>query len=252
MGRGGRGSRSAGALVDREHVCAHLVPLAEVESALREEPADHRGIPTKHFFENGNENAHGVVAKHGTARDTRDEFVFGHGDGEAVVLVDVHHDRQIGTAVAHINDVVVADAERGAQLLKDGDLSPTRRSANDRIHFTSGFVETEARAEDVIRGNDALKRRLDDLLRRGGNDVERNFVAVAQILERTRKQADVMLQTDALAGFDQVFAADAAEIGVVQDQIGELGTLLHKVNVRKALHLFVEIVEADELTQRDT
>jgi hypothetical protein len=59
------------------------------------------------------------------------------------------------------------------------------------------------------------------------------MVAV-QILDQLRQQADVLLQADALAGFDEVRAAHAAEFRVVQQQIGQLAALLHHVDAGQA------------------
>src|SRR3989442_5072287 len=51
-----------------------------------------------------------------------------------------HHNGQVGTAVAHVDDVVVADAEVRAKFFEHGDFAPPRRSANDGVHFARGLV----------------------------------------------------------------------------------------------------------------
>src|SRR6202030_3346661 len=122
----------------------------------------------------------------------------------------------------------------------------------DGIHLARGFVVTEARAEDVIWRNDAFERRLDDLVRRGGDHVEMKFVAFGKIIERARKERDVVLQADAFPGFDEVLAAHAAKIRIMENQIAELRTLLNEVYVRKALDLVVKAVKTNELTQHDS
>src|SRR5256885_11823896 len=48
--------------------------------------------------------------------DARDELGLANRDRQAVVLVDVHHHRQVRAAVAHVNDLIVADAELRAKL----------------------------------------------------------------------------------------------------------------------------------------
>jgi len=94
-----------------KHVGARFVPFAQCQAARGEETPDLRGIPAENFLEHGHEGAHGVVAKHGAARDAGDELRLGHGDGQAVMLVDVHHHGQVGTAIAHVDDAVGADAQ---------------------------------------------------------------------------------------------------------------------------------------------
>src|SRR5208282_4640009 len=209
--------------------------------------ADVRGVPAQNFLKHGDEHTHGVVAEHGALRDTRDELGFGDGDGEAVVLIDMHHHRNIGTAIAHVDDVVVADTEFGAALFKNGDFAPSCGSANDRFDFARGFVIAEARAENILRRHNSFERGLDNLLRSRGDHIEMEFVAFRKIGQRARKKSDVVLQSDALAGFYQVIAANAAEFRVVQNQIAEFRTLLDEVHLRKTLDLVVEPVKADEL-----
>ena len=61
-----------------------------------------------------------------------------------------------------------------------------------------------------------------------------------QAVEKLREQADVGLEADAFAGFDQMFPAYAAVFGVVQDQVGEFPALLHQMNIGEARDLFLE------------
>ena len=59
----------------------------------------------------------------------------------------------------------------------------------------------------------------DDFLRRGGNHEEREAVVI-QILEQFREQANILLEADAFAGFDEVLFADAPVLGIVQKKVG--------------------------------
>src|SRR5437899_10495757 len=102
------------------------------------------------------------------------------------------------------------DAKNRAKLFEHGNLAPDREGANDGIHFP-GLLVAEARAEDVIRRNDALERRLNNLLRRGGDYAEMEFVAIREILERAGEERYVVLQADALAGLEGMVSPDAAE-----------------------------------------
>src|SRR5712691_8734044 len=246
--RGCRQGRSRGVL-DSKHVGAGLVPLSEHEPVGGKEAADFGGIPTQDFLQHRNEDAHGAIAEHRSARRASDELGLGDGDGQAVVLIDVHHDGKIGAAVAHVNDVVMADGQIRADFFQHGDFAPACGSANDGIHFARGVIVTEARAMDALRRNDAFERGLDDLLGRGGDHVEMKLVAVGEIVKQTREECDVVLQPDALAGFDQVLAADAPDIRVVENQIAQLGALLDKVHRRKSLNLVRETMETDQLAK---
>src|SRR5258708_7053346 len=240
-----------GGILNGEPVGAHFVPLEQSQAVGSEEAADARGVPAQNFFEHGDQDAHGVVTDNSALGDTGDELGFGDGDGKAVVLIDVHHNGQVGAAIAHVNDLIVADAEVRAKLLEHGDFAPAGRGANDGVDFAGGFIVTEARAEDVIRRNDSVKRRLDDLLRCGGDHVEMKFVAFSEIIKRACEERDVVLQTDALAGFLEVRTADFAEIRVMENEIAELRALLDEVHLRQALDLLVEAVKADELAKNN-
>ena len=148
--------------------------------------------------------------------------------------------------------MVVADAEVRAKFFEHGDFAPSGGGAHDGFDFAGGLVVAEARAEDVIGRNDAFERRLDDFLRRGGDDVEMKFVTLRQIVEDAREKCDVVFQADALAGLNEMIAADAAEIRVVENQIAKLRALLDEVHLRQAFDVVVEPVKTDELAQHDS
>jgi hypothetical protein len=75
--------------------------------------------------------------------------------------------------------------------------------------------------------------------------MERYPEIIREIIERVREELDVVFQTDALPGLDQVLATNATEIGVMQDEVREFSTLLNQIDAGKALHLLVERVKAD-------
>ena len=94
----------------------------------------------------------------------------------------MHHHRQIGAAVTQIDDVVVADTQLGAKLLKYRDLAPARGGADDRVHFARRFVVPETGAEDVIWRHNAFQGRLNNLLGRCGDHVEIKLVFFTKIV----------------------------------------------------------------------
>jgi integrase/recombinase XerD len=62
---------------------------------------------------------------------------------------------------------------------------------------------------------------------------------------------DIVLQADALAGFEQMLAANATELGIVQNQIGKLGALLHEIDFREPLDAMSEVGNADQFGKND-
>src|SRR6266704_2706312 len=144
----------------------------------------------------------------------------------------------------HFN-VISAAPQEIIQTALEGIVPP------DQI-FGTRFRYNEATGEDVIGRNDALERRLDNFLGRGGDDVEMKFVTLRQIVEGAREKCDVVFQADALAGLNEMVAADAAEIRVMENQIAKLRALLDEVHLRQSLDLVVEPVKTDELAQHDS
>ena len=81
----------------------------------------------------------------------------------------------------------------------------------------------------MLGRDDAFERRLDHLPRRGRDHEEREPVAVDAALEELDQRRNVAAQPDPPAGLLEVLAADAAELGIVADQVGQLPALLHQV-----------------------
>ena len=70
------------------------------------------------------ESAHSVRRrKDGPLGDLGDVLVFRDGNGQAFAAVDVQHDVNVGAAVAHIDDAVVADLQLRGQLFKNRDFA---------------------------------------------------------------------------------------------------------------------------------
>ena len=110
-------------------------------------------------------------------------------------------------------------------------------------------IVVELRAENVLRRHDALERRHHHLARCGRDHVEREAVAPDATPQEIDERTQPVLETHAFAGFDEVLAADAAEFGVVADQVGELTTLLYQVAAREARDLVLEVGDAEQLGQ---
>jgi hypothetical protein len=77
------------------------------------------------------------------------------------------------------------------------------------------------------------------------------FETVREIFKRTGKQGHVVFEADFFAGCDEVFFADVAEVGIVEDQITEFRALLNEVDGTEAFDLVVKAVETDELAEDD-
>ena len=112
-------------------------------------------------------------------------------------------------------------------------------------------VVIEFGAEDVIRRDDAFERGLDDLARSGGNDVKGEPEALDAVREEIDELRDVVFQTDAAAGLDQVFAPDAAKLRIVPDQIGELSALVDEITAPQSFDFGVETQVRQAVREHD-
>ena len=62
----------------------------------------------------------------------------------------------------------------------------------------------------------------------------------------------MVLQADAPSHFDQVLLAHLAELGIVEQQVGELGALLHEAGARQSGDFALEALGPDEAAQDDS
>src|SRR6267142_7228830 len=103
----GHGQRG---LLNGEHVRARLVPFPKRQTLASKHTPDASRIPPQDFFKHRNEHAHGVVAQHRPPSYLGYVHRLGNSDSQSIVMINVHHHRQIRAAVAHVDDLVVADA----------------------------------------------------------------------------------------------------------------------------------------------
>ena len=66
-----------------------------------------------------------------------------------------------------------------------------------------------------------------------------------------REQFDVRFQSNAFARFDEMLFPHAAVFRIVQDQVSEFSTLLHKPRARHPCHLFLEARPPQQFTEHD-
>jgi hypothetical protein len=74
-------------------------------------------------------------------------------------------------------------------------------------------------------------------------------VAVVYLLNKLRKQPDILFQPDSFADLDEVFFAHAPVFGVVQKQICQLTTLLDQVDVGQTANPVVEPGDSQQFAQ---
>src|SRR5690348_6395866 len=165
---------------NREPVGADAIPLLDEQSAILEEGANAHRVPAGDLLEHGNEHAQRVVADDRPTRDLGDEPRLGGGDGQPVAAIDVEHHVNVGAAVADVDYALPRYAQLDANAVEGRNLAVTRGYAQDRCDLAGGPVELEARADDALGRDDPIERRFDDFLRRGGDDVEIELVAVDQ------------------------------------------------------------------------
>jgi len=72
-------------------------------------------------------------------------------DSKSIARVDMQHDVNVGTAVAHINDMVRPNLLLGLQLIKDGNLTVSGGSVSDGGNLAAVGVE-KLRPKDVVAG----------------------------------------------------------------------------------------------------
>ena len=137
------------------------------------------------------------------------------------------------------------DAELRSELVEHRDLAVAGAHAVDRAHLARVRVVVELGAEDVLGGHDAVERGDHDFARRGGDDIERESVAVDAArrgirrsdrrppFRRTRRPASTRCSR-----------RTPRNSGIVPDQVGELAALLHQVAVREARDLVFEAGDA--------
>ncbi len=83
----------------------------------------------------------------------------------------------------------------------------------------------------MVRWNNTLERGLNDGFRRRGDHEERKADPLGATLQELDKVLDVLLQAHPLARLDQMLLTHTAELRVVAEQVGELGALLHEVDL---------------------
>jgi hypothetical protein len=141
--------------------------------------------------------------------------------------------------------VVAADLQLGLQLVETHHLAVTRGGPRDSLDL-AGSVVGELGPEDVIRRHDSLQGGLHDLDRRRREHEEIEVVSIDAAIEDPVKQLDVLFQGNAFAGGQQVLTANpAAELRIVQQQIGELRSLLNQAQLGHAAGLAVEFLYRD-------
>ena len=141
----------------------------------------------------------------------------------------MQHDVYVGAAVADVNNVVGADLRAGLQLIENEYFSIACSCASDRLDLAVVFIK-KLGSKNMIFGNNSLECRLNHFNWRGGQNVKIEMVAGNPTLKNLIKQRDVFFQANALSDFIQMLFAHATlELGIVQQQIGKLSTLLHQV-----------------------
>src|SRR5205823_11090229 len=102
------------------------------------------------------------------------------------------------------------------------------------------------------RRHDAIERGLDDLLRRSGDHMEIELVAVREGFERFRKKLYVAFQTDQFAGFEQMFASNTAKLRIMQNQVRQFRALLDQIDLCQAPNFVMETLHPNQFGEHDS
>src|SRR3954464_1751842 len=103
----------------------------------------------------------------------------------------MQHYMDVGTAVADVDDLMSSKLPCGLQMIEHSNLSIACGGALNAVDCAIRLVD-EFRAEDVIRRNDVLERRLDYFLGRSRQHVEVEVVAFDSAIENLIEQLDVL------------------------------------------------------------
>src|SRR6266550_2380255 len=161
----------------------------------------------------------------------------------------MEHDVNVGAAVADVHDPFAGHTELHAQLVDSRHFAIASRHANNGRYFTRVGIELEAGRDDALGWDDAFEGRVHDLLRGRRHDIEVELIPVDATRETFDEHVDVSLAANAAPDIDEIIAPYAPELGVVAEQIRQLGTRLHEVESREAGDLFGEVDQAERLAQ---
>src|SRR5580700_2601148 len=221
---------------DGEQIRLHLVPLLNEEALRFKHIANRQGVPSRHVFEYRDQDRQRVIADDRPLRDRRQVFVLRHRYGVTVAAVDVQHDVNVRAAVAHIYDAVRPDFQRLQQMIDSSHLTVPRGYLQDALDLALG-IPFKLRAMNMVRRNDALQRRADDLHRPRRDHVKIEVKSLDLVRQEFVQRIDIWLEPHPLARFVQMLLAHLAEFRIVQQQVRQFASLLHEVQFRHSRNL---------------
>src|SRR5439155_17256610 len=173
----------------------------------------------------------------------------GYRNRKPIAVVYMEHHVNVRTAITDVDRSFRRRPKCPLKFLDHCHLTVTCRHATDRSHFARIRVVVEFGSEDMVSGNDASQRRLNQFLRRRRNDEERKPIAVEPPVEEVHQHWDVTAQAYALPRFHQVPLSNAAKLRIVANQVREFATLLNKTDGGKPLNLFPKIRNAYQVAE---
>src|ERR1700722_11025758 len=172
-------------------------------------------------------------------------------DGQTVTRIDLQHHVNVGDAITRIDDMIGTDDVLGQQLIEHRDLAISGGSPNDRVDLARRFIP-KLSAEDVICRNNAFQSRVNYLNWSGRENVEIEEMTIDSGFENLVKKLDVAFEANALSDLMKMLFPDLRlELWIVQQQVGELRSLLDEINLRHSLGLALKFSSgnADEFSQ---
>jgi hypothetical protein len=224
----------------------------EQHAVRLDEGADLRRTHPEHLVKYRDEDAEGVIAQDGRPRDAREVAILGHGNREAVGIIDVQHDVHVRAPVPHVDDAVGWHLEPSPEFLEHRDLTVAGRHADNGANLAGFRVVIELGAVNAVALHDALERRLDDLPGRRGYDAEVKLVAFDSSFQEIYESRYRALEPQAPSRLDEVLAPHATEVGIVADEISELSTLLDEVAAGESIDLVIETMHTQKLGEHVT
>lgn len=151
----------------------------------------------QNYFEDWNQDAKRVAAQNRPLRYRGKMTIFRDSDRKSIKSIHVQHYVNVGAAITHVDDVVMAHRNLSPEMIEDRDFSVARTKSFNADDLAS-IIEVEQAGKDVTGRYDFLQGCLHYVLGVGRNYVERE-ARTFDLLEYLREQSDIRLEAHSLA-----------------------------------------------------
>jgi len=103
----------------------------------------------------------------------------------------------------------------------------------------------------MIGRDDPVERRQHDFLRRRGDHVEVEAVAVDPLREHPGEKLYVPFEPNLAADLEEISTSDSGVLRVIREQVRQLGALLHEIEIGECRHFLTKARDPQHLAQHD-